>query len=68
MSTFGVLGVGNMGFAILSGLIEQTFVEAGATEVFDLDDSKCDPARAIGVSVAASPAELEVLRGLGYIR
>jgi pyrroline-5-carboxylate reductase len=58
MSAFGVLGVGNMGFAILSGLIDRSFVEADAAEVVDPDDAKCDLARALGVSVAASPAAL----------
>lgn len=58
MSTFGVIGVGNMGFAILSGLIDRSFIGPDESTVFDLDGTQCDRARAIGVAVASSPTEL----------
>jgi len=58
MSAFGVIGVGNMGFAILSGLIEKGFVPPHQTVAFDIDDEKRSRADVIGATVTASVAEL----------
>ncbi len=56
----GVLGFGNMGSAILGGLIETGTIAAPSTLVYDLAEPRCQAARAMGAQVAPSPAALAV--------
>ncbi|HOZ50162.1 MAG TPA: pyrroline-5-carboxylate reductase [Candidatus Hydrogenedentes bacterium] len=56
--TFGFLGFGNMGAAILGGLLKSGTLAPGCVRVFDVDAAKCEAARAMGVAVVASEAEL----------
>ena len=58
MGTFGVIGIGNMGVAILSGLVNNGFVEPQETVAFDIDLEKIDRARDKGSRVAASIDDL----------
>jgi len=58
MAVFGVIGIGNMGFAILSGLVNKGFVQPNETVAFDIDDDKSDRAHDIGSRVASSIDDL----------
>jgi len=58
MATFGVIGVGNMGFAILSGLVEKRFIEAQNAAAFDIDEYKRDRVTEIGARAVSSIDEL----------
>ncbi len=58
MASLGVLGVGNMGFAILNGLVERSFVEPDETRVFDLDPAKCRRAESVGSVVSPTSVDL----------
>jgi len=57
-STLGFLGFGNMGSAIAKGLLETGTLTAEDIVVYDVDESKCDSAQAMGILVAGSPADL----------
>ena len=54
----GILGFGNMGAAILHGLLERATLVPGQAIVFDSDSTKTDAAAELGVGVAESPSEL----------
>jgi len=54
----GFLGFGNMGGAILGGLLAARVTDAADVVVFDIDAGKCAAAKALGAAVASSPAEL----------
>ena len=56
--TLGFLGFGNMGGAILSGLIEAGTVSADRALVFDIDPKKNAKAKASGATVVSAPEEL----------
>lgn len=56
--TLGFLGFGNMGEAILCGLIDSGTIPADNTAVYDVDQDKCRAAEKLGVRVADSPEEL----------
>ncbi|MDQ1258005.1 MAG: pyrroline-5-carboxylate reductase [Candidatus Hydrogenedentes bacterium] len=56
--TLGFLGYGNMGGAILRGLIGAGTLDPAHAAVFDVDADKCRDAAALGVAVSASPADL----------
>lgn len=56
--TLGFLGFGNMGGAILRGLLHAGTVASDQAVVFDVDPDKCLSAKDLGVCVAGSPAEL----------
>jgi len=56
--TLGFLGFGNMGGAILKGLLDSAVTAPGQVHVFDVDADKCAAAKAVGVNVAPSPEAL----------
>ncbi|HEO70470.1 MAG TPA: pyrroline-5-carboxylate reductase, partial [Candidatus Hydrogenedentes bacterium] len=56
--TLGFLGFGNMGGAILRGLIQSGTLPAERAVVFDIEEGKCAAARDLGVAVAESEADL----------
>lgn len=56
--TFGFLGYGNMGSAILEGLIEHSVLTGKRVAVFDPDPARAERALELGARVAASAAEL----------
>ena len=56
--TLGFLGFGNMGGAILRGLLASQTITADRTLVYDVAPEKCAEAEALGVTVAASPHDL----------
>ncbi len=56
--TLGILGFGNMGSAVLNGLLKTQTVSASNAVVFDVDPSKCEAARGLGVDVAGTPGDL----------
>lgn len=56
--TLGILGFGNMGAAILHGLLKRATLVPGQAIVFDSDSTKTDAAAELGVGVAESPSEL----------
>ena len=56
--TVGFLGYGNMGSAILKGLLETGTVAPANAAVFDVDAAKCEQAKSLGAAVAASPSAL----------
>lgn len=56
--TLGFLGCGNMGSAILRGLIESGTLAPKHALVFEPDAAKADGVRNLGVALAESPAEL----------
>jgi len=58
MAVFGVIGIGNMGYAILSGLVNSGFVDPQETVAFDIDEDKSDRVRNIGSTVASSIDDL----------
>ena len=58
MATFGIIGIGNMGLAILSGLVNNGFVEPQETVAFDIDEDKGDRARDMGSRVVSSIDDL----------
>lgn len=55
---YGFLGYGNMGEAILAGLLENKALEPDAVRVYDPVPARMDAAAARGVTCAASPGEL----------
>ena len=56
--TLGFLGFGNMGGAILGGLLNAGTLTPANAAVFDVDAGKCAAAAKLGVTVASSAAEL----------
>ncbi len=56
--TLGFLGFGNMGGAILGGLLEAGTLSPDKAAVFDVDADKCRAAGRLGVKLAQSPADL----------
>jgi len=56
--TLGFLGMGNMGGAILKGLLESAVITPARVAIFDVDVDKIAAAKAMGVHAAASPADL----------
>ena len=56
--TLGFLGFGNMGGAILGGLIKTGVLAPENAVVYDIDADKCAAAQGLGVSVAVSPDDL----------
>ena len=54
----GFLGFGNMGAAILRGLVSSNTISPGRALVHDVAPDKCEQAEALGVTVVSSPAEL----------
>jgi len=58
MATFGVIGIGNMGLAILSGLVNNGFIEPQDTVAFDIDEDKSARARDMGSRVASAIDDL----------
>ena len=57
-TTLGVLGFGNMGQAIVRGLVDTGTLAASSIRVFDVDSEKVAQAKELGAVEAASPAEL----------
>jgi pyrroline-5-carboxylate reductase len=55
---YGFLGCGNMGTAILSGVIEKGILSADAVRVYDPAQARSDAVAALGVKGVASAAEL----------
>ncbi len=55
---FGFLGYGNMGEAILGGVLDKKLLAADAIYVYDPVPARMDAAKARGVSCAASAVEL----------
>lgn len=56
--TIGFLGYGNMGSAILEGLLAQRVVQAAQARAYDPEPARCEAARAAGAVVCASPEDL----------
>jgi len=56
--TLGFLGFGNMGGAILRGLLKAETLAVEQAWAYDVDAEKCAQAKALGVAVAATAAEL----------
>jgi 3-hydroxyisobutyrate dehydrogenase len=56
MNQIGVAGLGRMGSAIAQRLIESGF----AVSVWNRNEARAEPLRALGASVAASPADLVI--------
>lgn len=56
--TIGFLGYGNMGSAILGGLLAQSAIAPSQAWVYDTDPARCDAGRSAGAMVAADPQEL----------
>ena len=56
--TFGIIGVGNMGGAILKGIVTRGAIEAQHVTVYDLNPAALERARQLGVHVASSVEEL----------
>ena len=56
--TLGILGFGNMGAAILRGLLDRAAFLPEDAIVFDSDSAKADAAAELGVGVAKSASEL----------
>lgn len=56
--TIGFLGFGNMGAALLEGLIEKGVLSPGQAVVFDPDPGRCAAAEGLGASVAPNAGEL----------
>lgn len=56
--TIGFLGYGNMGSAILEGLIEMTVLSAKQAAVYDPQPARCTAAEHIGARVCESAEEL----------
>lgn len=56
--TLGFVGLGNMGTAILNGLLESETVPTSRVCAFDVDTKKTDAVAARGAAVAASPEDL----------
>ena len=59
--TLGMLGFGNMGQAIVRGLIETGTMSPKHIVIFDVDAEKCEDAERLGVSVADSAQNLAPL-------
>jgi len=55
---YGFLGYGNMGEAILSGLLDKGIVAPGAVMVYDPAPARMDAAKTRGVTCASSAVEL----------
>ncbi len=58
MSVLGVIGVGNMGYAILGGLIEKGFVGPQEAAAFDIDTARARRANELGARVAPTIDDL----------
>lgn len=56
--TFGIIGIGNMGFAILQGILSKGAVSPEQVYVFNRSQGAAERARALGVRVAGSAEEL----------
>jgi pyrroline-5-carboxylate reductase len=56
--TIGFLGFGNMGRALLRGLLARRAVTGPQARVFDVDEGCCAEARAMGAGVSASAGSL----------
>jgi pyrroline-5-carboxylate reductase len=56
--TLGFLGYGNMGGAILDGLIRKGAIDAGNARVFEVDENRREHAAAQGIAVADTPDAL----------
>ncbi len=56
--TLGFLGFGNMGGAILGGLLKAGALAPAQAAVFDVEADKCAAAKKLGVQVASSPEAL----------
>jgi len=56
--TVGFLGYGNMGSAILKGLLAQSTIRAAQARAYDPEPGRCEAARAAGAVLCASPEDL----------
>lgn len=56
--TLGFLGFGNMGGAILRGIIARKTLDPTAAVVYDVDEAKCEQARELGARVVSCPSDL----------
>lgn len=56
--TVGLLGCGNMGSAIVRGLVEAGTVPPAQVVVYDVDDQKAAALEALGCRIASSPEDL----------
>lgn len=54
----GFLGFGNMGGAILEGLLKTQTIPAASARVYDVDAEKCRRAQLLGAWIAESPSAL----------
>ena len=53
----GIIGCGNMGSAIIRGLIDSGIYSAQSIYVYDVDSDKCEVARGDGCTVVGSVRE-----------
>ncbi len=58
VQTFGIIGAGNMGGAIMEGIIARGAIAAENVTVYDLNPAAQERARKLGANVAASLEEL----------
>lgn len=58
VKTFGIIGVGNMGGAILEGIIKSGAIKAENVTVYDVNPAALERARATGANIAGSIEEL----------